>query len=335
MKKITIKEVAKAAGVSIATVSRVLNSSGGYSDETCRMIEETMRKLGYQPNSAARALKSKQSNLLGFMLPVAQTTSLERILYAFEREAEQAGYQVIVCRAGGDPAQMAKRIRILSGFQVDGIAFCSHQPSEAFDRVILASHVPSVLIANFSATGKLPSIRTDDFAGAYAAAAYLYERGHRRFAFLVGPKDDTTAGMSRLNGYRQALIDRGIGVDKRLIFYGDFGFQNARRAAKDLVGHRKRFTAVLAASDDMATAVLSESYEAGVHIPNEFSIIGYDDIVTAQMAIPPLSTMAQPFEELGRQAVQMLIEEITAGRAPEPRVLPIHVVERKTVRALT
>lgn len=332
MKRVTIKEVAKRAGVSIATVSRVLNGLGGYGEDTCRLIERTVQELGYQPNTAARTLKTNQSNLLGFVLPVAQTTSLECILYGFEREAEKAGYQVIVCRADNTPEQIQKRISILSRLQLDGIAFCSHQPGEAFDKSVVSSGVPCVLIANPSATGTISSIRADDFAGAYAAAKYMYDKGHRKFALLVGPKEDATAGMSRLNGYRQALIDRGITIDEDLIFCGDFSFEKTLPSARRLISCRDRFTAVLAASDDMAAAVLSAGCASGVHAPDAFSIIGYDDLVTAQMTIPPLTTIAQPFEELGKRALEMLTAEIKTGKKAPACILPTHIVERDTVQ---
>lgn len=334
MKRATIKEVAKQSGVSIATVSRVLNGQGGYGEETRRLIEKAMQELGYQPNTAARTLKTKQSNLLGFVLPIAQTTSVEQVLYTFEREAEKAGYQVIVCHSPNSPDEILKRVRVLSRLQVDGVAFCSHQPGEEFDKAVASAHAPCVLIANLSATGQIPCVRPDDFTGAYAAAKYMYEKGHRQFALLVGPKEDTTAGMSRLNGYRQALIDRGVAVDDDLIFYGDFGFQETLAAARRLVAQRARFTAVLAASDDMAMAVLSEAYAAGAKVPDEFSVIGYDDIITAQMAIPPLTTVAQPFAEMGRHAVSMLVGQITTGTKASPHILPVHIVERSTVRSL-
>lgn len=334
-KKATIKDVAQSAGVSVATVSRVVNGLGGYSENTRRLIEQTMDQMGYQPNIAARTLKTNQSNLLGFVLPAAATTSLERILYAFEREAELAGYQVVVCRAESDSKEIEKRVRVLSRLQVDGIAFCSHQPGEAFDQAVSGTHTPCVLISNRSVTGRISSIRTDDFGGAYAAASYLLEKGHRRFALLVGPKEDTTAGLSRLNGYRQALLDRGIHPEEDMIFYGAFGYKETMGAAKRLLQHRDRFTAVLAAADDMATAVLTQSYHLRLHVPDDFSIIGYDNVLTAEMAIPPLTTVAQPFEELGSHAVQILLDQIKKNAGVVSCVLPVRIIERDTVRALS
>lgn len=335
-RKITIKEVAKQAGVSIATVSRVLNGMGGYTSETERLVRKTVEALGYRQNTVARSLKTQHSNLLGFILPFVSTTSLQTILYAFEREATAAGYQVLVCRSGNGPVEIAERIRTLSRFQVDGFALCAHQPSIAFDQAVASeTTMPSVLISNVPTIHPTPFVRVDDFEGAYAAATYLIQKGHRRFAALVGPKYDRTAGQGRLCGYRRALTDHGLTLPEDLTYYVEFGFHEALEPARELLRQQERFTAVLAASDDMAIALLSEAYANGLHVPDDFSVVGYDNVLAAEMAIPPLTTVAQPFEELGSQAVRMLLEEITTGQKPERRILASHIVERETVKDLS
>ncbi|MFT8887815.1 MAG: substrate-binding domain-containing protein [Ethanoligenens sp.] len=327
----TIKDVAKHAGVSIATVSRVLNNLGGYSQVTEQTVLQAIRELNYHQNTLARSLKTQHSNLLGFLLPVAVTTSLDRILYAFEKEAGEAGYQVLVCHSDETPADIVKHIHMLSRFQIDGFVFCGHQPGDEFEKEFRNSNTPCVLINSYPTGNTIPYLRVDDYAAAYASADYICKKGHHHIALLPGPKEDATAGLARLRGYQQAIADHGLVLQDDLIFYGDFSYHGTLDAARRLVQQKDRFTAVLAASDDMALAVLSQAYAHQVRVPDDFSVVGYDNVLAAEMAIPPLTTLAQPFEEMGRQAVQMLLGQMRTGKKPKRRLMPFKIIERCSV----
>lgn len=330
----TIRDVAREAGVSIATVSRVLNNLGGYTEATEKAVLQAIQTLNYHQNTLARSLKTQRSNLLGFLLPVAVTTSLDRILYAFEKEAAESGYQVLVCHSAETVEDIVKHINMLARFQIDGFVFCGHQPREALGETLHNKSAPCVLINSYQNDDSIPCIRVDDYAAAYASVEYLYRKGHRRFALLVGPADDATAGHARLCGYRQAIVDHGLTLDDDLVFYGDFSYHGTLETAGRLVRQADRFTAVAAASDDMALAVLSQAHVQGIAVPGNFSIIGYDNVVTSEMGIPPLTTLAQPFEEMGRQAVEMLLEQIRTSQKPPSRLIPFDIVERGSVREL-
>lgn len=330
----TIKDVAQKANVSVATVSRVLNDLPGFSAETEKIVEDAIQTLGYQRNAVARNLKMKKSNTIAALLPQVETTFYVKILSGIEDMAQDYGYSVIICHVGVSGVRTKDYMKILMERQVDGIIGCSLPPKEEIDTLMANSNIPSVLVSTLSYQYPIPYIKVDDFQAIYAATAYLVSKGHKKIAMLAGSNDDIIAGIPRLSGYKQALKDNQLSVNEKLIKYTRFSYDTGLSAMAELLNEKEEFTAIIACCDEVAVAALSVAYEKGLSVPQDFSIIGYDNTIIAEMAIPPLTSVSQPLYEMGRKAFAMLLENIEEGIVASSQVVPFEIVERKTVRRL-
>jgi LacI family transcriptional regulator len=330
----TIKDVAQKANVSVATVSRVLNGLPGFSVETEKIVEDAIQALGYQRNAVARNLKMKKSNTIAVLLPQVETTFYVKILSGIEDMAQDYGYSVIICHVGVSGVRTKDYMKILMERQVDGIIGCSLPPKEEIDTLMANSNIPSVLVSTLSYKYSIPYIKVDDFQASYAATSYLINKGHQKIAMLAGSNDDIVAGIPRLNGYKLALKDSQLPVNEKLIKYTRFSYDTGLKAMRELLNEKDEFTAIVACCDEVAVAALSVAYEEGLSVPQDFSIIGYDNTMTAEMTIPPLTSVSQPLYEMGKEAFQMLLQNIEQGIMAISQVVPFEIVERKTVRSL-
>ncbi len=332
--KLTIKDVAEEAKVSVATVSRVLNNLPGFSEETKEKVEKAIKKLGYQRNAIARNLKIKKSNTIAVLIPQVETSFYVNILSGIENMAQNYGYSVIICHVGVSGIRTKEYMKILAEKQVDGIIGCSLPPKEEIDTLMAESKVPSVLVSTLSYKYCIPYVKVDDFQATYAAVNYLIKKGHRKIAMLAGSDDDVVAGIPRLNGYKQALSDNNIEINQKLIKYTRFSFETGLSAMNSLIAEKEDFTAIATCCDEVAVAALSVAYEKGYKIPEDFSVIGYDDTNTAKMAIPPLTSVSQPLYEMGETAFTMLLKEIQSGVRHESSIVPFKIVERSSVKSI-
>lgn len=328
----TIKDVAAKANVSVATVSRVLNGLSGFSVETEKKVREAMASLGYQYNAIARNLKMKKTNTIAVLIPRVETTFYLNILNGIEDAANDQNYSMMVCHVGISGSRTREYIKMLTERQVDGIIGCSLPPDEGIDKLIAESGVPCVLVSTLSTRYSIPYIRVDDCEAAYAATSYLIAKGHKSIAMLAGTKDDVVAGKLRLEGYQKALADHRLPMDEELIEYTGFSYETGLQAARKLLKSQKKFTGIMACCDEVAVAAIMAAYESGLSVPEDFSIIGYDNTRTAEMAIPPLTTVSQPLYEMGKRALQMLTGLLENGIRPESEIMPFEIVERKSVR---
>lgn len=330
----TIKDVAQKANVSVATVSRVLNGLPGFSTETEKKVADAIQALGYQRNAVARNLKIKKSNTIAVLLPQVETTFYVKILSGIEDIAQNCGYSIIICYVGAYGIRTKDYMKILMERQVDGIIGCSLPPKEEIDTLMASSNIPSVLVSTLSYQYPIPYIKVDDFQASYAAASYLVNKGHKKIAMLAGSIDDIVAGIPRLNGYKQALKDNHLLVNEKLIKYTRFSYVTGLKAMKELLNEKEEFTAIVACCDEVAMAALSVAYEKGLSVPQDFSIIGYDNTTIAEMAIPPLTSVSQPLYEMGKNAFEMLLKKIDQGIAANSQIASFKIVERKSVKEL-
>lgn len=327
----TIKDVAKEAQVSVATVSRVLNGLSGFSADTEKKVREAIRTLGYQYNAVARNLKTKKTNTIAILLPHVETTFYMKILNGIEDASQKRGYSVLVCHVGVSGSRTHQYMKILMQQQVDGIIGCSLPPKEKIDTLLANCGIPCVLVSTLSPQYPIPYVRVDDREASRAATSYLIRKGHRRIAMLAGSKDDVVAGKLRLEGYLQALKEHHLPVRKEWIKYTRFSYETGLSAARELM-REKGFTAIVACCDEVAIAAITAAYETGHTVPDDFSIIGYDNTRTAEMAIPPLTTVSQPLYEMGERAFEMLVRGMEGGARVEPEIVPFKIVERRSVR---
>ena len=324
---VKISDVAKRAGVSTATVSRIINNLSGYSDETRLRVEKAIDELGYKPNAVARGLAGGRTHTIGVLLPSLSSRFSSQLIHGIETEAHKRGYSVIVCNTDRNGERTLEYLRILSEKRVDGILFASEWVTDEYGRALEELSIPVVLISTYSDHFDFPYVRVDDRLAAYTAVKFLLEKGHKRVGFITGRPDDPIAGAPRIEGYRKAVLEAGLDYDENLLAVGDFHFQSGAEAMKELWGRGCGMTAVFVSSDEMALGALTFLHEQGVKVPGDISVMGYDDTLDAVMAVPALTTLHQPIEEMGCRAVGLLFDRGGANSI----IMRHRIEERKSV----
>lgn len=349
-KRVTIKDVAAALGVAPSTVSNAYNRPDQLSAELRERVLATAEEMGYRgPDPAARSLRRGVSNVIGVVYP-------SELSYAFTdpaaalfiegiaREAESAGYALMLI---GTPPRDDEALEPVRTANVDGlIVHCFADGDPSFE-VAMARGLPMVMVDNTGVVG-VPHVAIDDEGGARLAAAHLLERGHQRLAVVsLDLALDAERGVAnaervanasyaavraRLAGYRAAVEAAGLDWQRDVVVYEtpDNVPREGALAAAELLELRPRPTGVLAMSDQLAFGVLAHLQEAGVDVPNEVAVVGFDDLAAARLTTPPLTTVHQPTVEKGRQAGRVLLAQLRGEEAPSSVVLPTHLVVRES-----
>ncbi|WP_210366566.1 LacI family DNA-binding transcriptional regulator [Bacillus sp. REN3] len=331
----TIKDVAKKANVSIATVSRVLNNAGGYSKATEERVVKAIRDLGYQPNAVARSLINNKSNTVALLFPEVSSQFSARILKGAEGTANRFGSSVIVCNTSSHGTRTMKYLQLLSEKRVDGIIFVSELMTEEYYTKLVSMDIPVVLAATESYLFPFPFVKVDDQHAAFTATHYLIRKGHKRIGMISGSQDDSIAGEPRITGYQKALAAHGLPLNEAdIVSAKGFSFKDGVDSLPILLEKAPDLTAIFAASDEIAIGAISAAYKMGLNIPQDLSIIGYDNLPIAEMSIPPLTTVEQPLEGMGSIAAEMLFSMMQSGEKVESRIMPHKIIERETVRSL-
>lgn len=331
----TIKDVAQKANVSIATVSRVLHNLGGYSDKTKQKVDQSIKELKYQPNAIARGLINKRTQTIGVLFPDVSSAFSSDLLHGIDEFVHDRNYSVMVCNTDQDGKRTLKYLQLLREKQVDGIIFSSEVLKKEYYDMLESMKIPVVLISSQTDFANVPYVKVDDYQAAYDAVHYLITKGHRRIAMISGTKGDPIAGIPRVEGYRKALEAHGITFDSRYLVYGDFLYESGSRAMEAILRKTPEVTAVFAASDEMAIGALSSVTKHGMNVPEDISIMGYDDLRLARMVNPPLTTVRQPLYDIGMIASEKLISMIESGETAKSQICTHSIVERQTVRAIT
>ena len=329
----TIKDVAKAANVSITTVSRVINhKSEGVSDETRDRIIKVMKDLKYQPNRIARGLVTKKTNTLGLILPDIANPFFPEIARGVEDTANIYGYNVILCNTDDRADKEELYINVLKEKCVDGIIFTSSAgPAAGHIQKLADFDMPFVLLDRYIDTGKLPGVYSDGFGGMYQMTSYLFKMGHRDIAYIGGPEG--RSAKKRYDGFEQAARAYGLILKKKLIEEGNYKISGGREAMSRLLKRGGGFTAVLCANDLTAVGAMETLKKKGYRIPEDISVAGFDDIQLAGYVEPKLTTVAQPCYEMGELSTRMLIKLIE-GLALEKQeiILKPELVIRNSVK---
>lgn len=327
----TIHDVAVRAGVSAATVSHVINQTRPVSADLRTRVQDAMRELGYQPNTLARSLRRKQTHTLGLLVPDSANPYFAEIASAVERASFDVGYLVIVCNSSGDPAREALYLDLLLNKQVDGVLLAPTGDAASI-RARLTPDLPLVLLDRELPGLAVDCVLTDNVLGGHLATEHLIERGHHRIACVTGPPDVASAA-ARVEGYRRALADVSMSVDDDLLVEGDFSDSSGYAAARRLLVIDDPPTALFACNDLMAIGAIGFASRFGVRIPAELAVIGFDDIHLASYTNPSLTTVSQPTAELGRVAVQMLLERMhERSLGPRRQLLAPRLVVRSSTQ---
>lgn len=326
----TLRDVARRAGVSIATVSYVLNGTRPVSPEVEARVWEAVAALQYRPNRLARGLRRKRTHVLGLIVPDNANPFFAEIARGLEDISFAHDYSLILCNSDGDPSKEQRYLGVLIEQQVDGIALVSASATPAHLTILRERGIPFVVVDRDLPGLEADCVLADNFQGGYLATWHLLNRGHRRIACITGPSD-LTPSADRVRGYQKAMEEAGIEPLEVWVYRGDFRAESGYHAARFFLSLPLpiRPTAIFACNDLMAIGAMRAIGEAGLSIPQDIALVGFDDIVLASYVIPPLTTVAQPTYEMGRLAGELLLRRIQArGRPPARHLLPVRLIVR-------
>lgn len=329
----TIYDVAEKAGVSIATVSKVVNNSGRISDKTRKKVIDTMRELDYQPSSVAAALTGKQTFTIGVLVPDISNAFFAEVARALENNAREMGYAIILCSTDHQLEREKDYLELLLKKQVDGIIIATEPEDWRVYQSLQNKSIPHLMFSIDNHGFSSHVVTIDDIRGGYMAGRYLLEKGHSEIAVIA--ELNRASGRMRLKGFKEALADEGIFLKEDWIIPSMSRMDSAQAAARKILNLKKRPTAVFATTDLIAAIFMNEARKLNIHIPEDLSIIGFDNTIYAKLADPGLTTIAQPTEELAQFAMEQLIKLIKNPKIPQQRIMlsPI-LVKRSSVRCI-
>ncbi|MFV0137384.1 LacI family DNA-binding transcriptional regulator [Streptomyces sp. HMX87] len=312
----TLEEVAARAGVGRGTVSRVVNNAAGVRESTRRAVQQAIAELGYVPNLAARSLAGRRADAVALVMTETDWrlfgepffTEIVRTVGDALTDAPVAPLQLLLTQVRTD-TERRRFVEYARGGRVDGVLLMSVHAEDPLPDMLAEAGLPTVMLGRRSGDEGITYVDADNAGGARDAVTHLLESGRTAIATITGPADMYVAEC-RLRGYREALRRAGIGVRPSLVAEGDFSEESGSRAMTELIRRNPGLDAVFAASDTMAAGALKALRAAGRRVPDDVAVIGFDDFHLAQHTDPPLTTVRQPLEEVGRTMVRLLLEEI-------------------------
>lgn len=337
-KRVGIKEVAIEAGVSIATVSYVINnkSSESLSAETVEKVLAAVKKLGYVPNLSARALASNKTNLIGVVIPQTEPNKefmfsnpfYSEFLSSFEYTARIKGFHVLISGTNADEnyIEVAKK-RNLDGIVILGVNSGDEQQE------LENSDIPIVMVDSYVKSHHFSTISTDDRYGGYTATKHLIEKGHKKIAIVTGSVLEDGVNHERLSGYKDALLESGIKYEERFVFKGNVDYEYGVESADKIKHLKDEITAVFCTADILAMGLIKGLGRFGIKVPTDMSVMGFDDVFIARVTDPALTTVNQNVAAKGERAAKMIIGLATQNlKGKQNYVIPIEVVERESVK---
>ena len=329
MKKINIEEVASAAGVSTTTVSRVINSVATVSEDNRQRVLSAIKKLKYRPNPSAQRLAAGKTNTVGLIIPryegIFQSFYASEVLKGIGMAAERQRYDLLLHITDGKS--------FVNPAAVDGVLFVDIDGDEELvDRVFTEEAIPAVVLNHYVEDLPISCVAIDNKTATQMVVEYLARLGHKDIATITGDLK-TQAGLDRLDGFVKAMKGRQLSVRDEYITFGDFGLSSARAAAEALLNMSDRPTAIFVASDDMAMETINVALAKGVRVPEELSVIGFDDNPAAAHGRVPLTTVRQPLCEMGSTGFELLRQQIAGKKhSPSKLLLPTQLIERQSCR---
>ncbi|WP_372634208.1 LacI family DNA-binding transcriptional regulator [Cohnella sp.] len=319
MKATTIYDVAKEAGVSIATVSNAINGKGNVSKKKRDEIFKVMERLQYQPSVIASALMGKKTYTLGLLIPDVSNPFFSEIARSVEDLAHSAGYSLIVCSTDNKDERVDKYLRLLEQKSVDGILIGTGTENGETLTQLAEKSVPIVMIAREAAGVPAHSVLTDDFKGGGLAAEHLLALGHSRMAIL-SEKLEVSSSVERVRGFRFALFEAGIALGNDGVVSCDSSIKAGKKAAAALLAREERPSAIFCCNDLLAIGALQAAKEAGVRVPEQLSVIGFDDTILSTVTNPALTTVAQPMDQMVKLAFGLLVDGQENGASSDSSI---------------
>lgn len=315
MKSSTSQDVAKKAGVSVATVSRVLNGSPLVTESVQHKVLHAVKELNYQPNRTAQRLRAGRSQVIGLIIYDIQNPFFTAVVRGIEDVAYRDGYSLILCNSDEDPEKEKLYINVMRSEEVAGVILAS--ASEAAPQVddLITYNIPVVAVDRQIADKQIDSVLAANIEGAREAVAYLIKLGHRHIGF-VGLPLTHTPGKERYEGYSLALREHNLKLSTDLVCIADAKQQGGYEHTRDLLANQPHITALFVANNLMTLGALNAIRERGLKIPDEISVIGFDDMPWASLLQPPLTAVAQPTYELGQRAAELLLGRLKERNKP-------------------
>ncbi|MCL6743296.1 MULTISPECIES: ribose operon transcriptional repressor RbsR [Enterobacteriaceae] len=316
----TMKDVARLAGVSTSTVSHVINKDRFVSEAIREKVETAIKTLNYAPSAIARSLKINQTRTIGMLITASTNPFYSELVRGVERSCFERGYSLVLCNTEGDEQRMNRNLETLMQKRVDGLLLLcteTHQPSQEIMQRYPS--IPTVMMDWAPFDGDSDLIQDNSLLGGDMATQYLINKGHTRIACITGPLDKTPARL-RLEGYREAMARAGLVIREGDEIESDFEFGGGFDAMQALLAMHERPQAVFIGNDAMAVGAYQALYQAGLKIPQDMAIVGYDDIELARYMTPPLTTIHQPKDELGELAIDVLIHRIAEPGLQQQRL---------------
>jgi len=320
-----MSDVARLAGVSVATVSAVVNGKGGVSQERKRRVEEAMLALDYHPDHIARSLKVGRSNVIGMVVPDVTNAFYTEVMRGLEDEAWANGYSLILCNSGEDPAHEQHHLNTLFSRRVDGVVLACADSSAAYDR-LTRRRFPLVFVDRIPLGYEQAAVTTDNVGAAYDATRHLIELGHERIALIAG-RLRFSNGIDRVEGFRKAMQEARLPIREEYFRRGDFQIEGGYREGLALLQLGEPPTAIFSCNNKMTLGLMRAIGESRVDCPAQVSVLGFDDFEWAANFSPKLTAVAQPTREIGKHAMRMLLRKMrpredAAGESTE-RVVKI------------
>lgn len=325
----SIKDVAREAGVSIATVSRVLNDIDVVNEDTKKKVLDAIKKLGYRPNIVARSLKTQRTKTIGILLPDISNQFYPEIVRGAEDVSNIYDYNIILCNSDLDMHKEKEYLRVLKEKMVDGVIYMSSSLSPEIMDLINELDLKTVLVETRDKDGALPSVTINNVKASSDSTNFLINKGLKNIAFIGTEKDAMNAWGDRYVGYENAMKEAGIAVNPELVYFGSIKIKTGYEGVNKFIESKQKFDGIVCASDDIAMGAINALRDNNIDVPKDVSVVGFNDNFAASIFYPKITTISQPTYDMGSVAMRMLIKILTQKPLDETQyVLEHQLVER-------
>lgn len=332
--KVTIKEIAKRSGVSRSTVSRVISNHPNVDEETRQKVKKVMEELNYRPSRLAQGLVKGKINVVGLIIGDIRNPFYSELTRAIEDILNAEGYMVVLCDSDYNPQKEELYLRTAEELGFAGVIMTSAMETKELLQTLQSLSCPVVLLNRYLRAFETDVVSFDNYNGGYIAAEHLIKLGHRRIAILAGP-NNSTSSKDRLRGYSDALRDYGLEYKEGEVTYGDLRWATGYEFGLHLLRRQERPTAVFAGNDLMALGIIQAYLDNGLKVPDDLSVVGFDDIPAAYMGAVKLTTVRQPQYEMGVEAAKLMLERIKGiPHAPKRIIFDAKLVIRESTKPI-
>ncbi|WP_373100210.1 MULTISPECIES: HTH-type transcriptional repressor PurR [Pasteurellaceae] len=331
----TIKDVAKTAGVSTTTVSHVINKTRFVAPETEKLVLQAIQELNYSPSAVARSLKVNTTKSIGMIVTTSEAPYFAEIIHAVEEHCYRQGYSLFLCNTQNNPEKIKNHLEMLAKKRVDGLlVMCSEYAQDSLDLLSNLTDLPMVVMDWGPSNPHTDIIQDNSFDGGYIATKYLIDNGHRKIGIIAGELVKTTA-RTRYEGFVKAMREAGLAINPDWVMEGFFEPEDGYECMNKILAQERLPTAVFCCNDVMALGAISAIGEKGLRVPDDISIIGYDNIHASRFYAPPLTTIHQSKSRLGAQAVNLLFRRIS-DKSERHDIIELYpeLVIRKSVKKI-